>query len=499
MTVDSLRTTVNWENLGLKVVACAYDGQQGLEAIMKYLPDIIITDIDMPKTDGLSMVEQMKDKLEYSRIIFITGFNKFQFASRAIKLSAFDFLVKPIDNRELTESVKRAIASIEKERSFTEQKNTVFRRTQLLAALSGGKSEEAEKIFWQSLQTKPESYFFIAAENEEGLTRPILQRLDFVSFPRSVERVSTVIDGDLVIFCELTDRQESPDVLARNTAEILVHDLLDITVAIGGIHSGPEDLRLAYDESRRTLLWHDIYGRHAPVECFGAQPVDHTKHNHLAQLEDECNAMAKDIGRLDFESLWDRIWQESGGRLRIIRLMLMLICTRVMENKPSHFEWDDSIDITIYDITKLESVEESKDWLRRFLEELDKAHAPVSSGIVRGVLDYINSHVTEGLMLENVAAQFFVSPNYLSALIRKETGTTYRQHVILTKMEVARNMLDDTRMRVEDIAYAIGYENYISFYNVFRKTEGISPTEYRYRDKNQVKPKAEATEDEEHD
>jgi len=88
-------------------------------------------------------------------------------------------------------------------------------------------------------------------------------------------------------------------------------------------------------------------------------------------------------------------------------------------------------------------------------------------------------HVTEGLVLEDVAEQFYVSPNYLSTLIRKETGQTYRQFVIEAKMDMAKQLLNDTRMRVEDIAYAIGYENYISFYNIFKKLEHVSPSEYR--------------------
>ena len=104
---------------------------------------------------------------------------------------------------------------------------------------------------------------------------------------------------------------------------------------------------------------------------------------------------------------------------------------------------------------------------------------------MRNVLEYIKNHVTEGLILESVAAQYFVSPNYLSALIRKETGYTYRQHIIQAKLNVAKNRLDDTRMRVEDIAYAIGYENYISFYNVFKKVECMSPTEYRFRNRGE--------------
>lgn len=111
---------------------------------------------------------------------------------------------------------------------------------------------------------------------------------------------------------------------------------------------------------------------------------------------------------------------------------------------------------------------------------MQKINVPASSALVHNVLEYVRAHVTEGLVLENVAAVFYVSPNYLSTLIRKETGITYRQHVINAKLAVAKQMLADTRMRVEDIAYAIGYENYISFYNVFRKMENMSPTEYRF-------------------
>ena len=83
--------------------------------------------------------------------------------------------------------------------------------------------------------------------------------------------------------------------------------------------------------------------------------------------------------------------------------------------------------------------------------------------------------------MENIAAQFHVSASYLSARIRKETGKTYQQHVLAAKIAAAKQLLDDTRMRIEDIAYSIGYENYISFYNIFKRLEGMTPSEYRFR------------------
>ena len=97
-TLEALRTTVDWEKLDLEVAGYASNGRQGREIIREFSPDIIITDIHMPEMDGLDMIECLQEELENTRIIFLTGFDKLQYASRAIKLSAFDFILKPVDN-----------------------------------------------------------------------------------------------------------------------------------------------------------------------------------------------------------------------------------------------------------------------------------------------------------------------------------------------------------------------------------------------------------------
>ena len=75
----------------------------------------------------------------------------------------------------------------------------------------------------------------------------------------------------------------------------------------------------------------------------------------------------------------------------------------------------------------------------------------------------------------------FEIANYLSALMRKETGITFHEHVLEAKMAVARSMLADPRILVEEVARAVGYGNYISFYNAFKRVEHMTPTEFRNR------------------
>lgn len=483
--VESLLSTVHWEKYGLHVVGCANDGKEGAELICKHHPEVVITDIYMPEVDGLTMIERLQDELRNARIIFITGFDKFQYASRAIKLSAFDFILKPIDSKELADSLERVVLSLDQEQDREGQKEhvlTVVQRTHLLAMLAGGgKSDDG--IFWKGLRREPERYFFIAAESEAGLSRPMLQRLDFIVFPENLEVVSTVVDGELILFCGLNDAEITWQVAARNIADALIQNLFHITVAISAVHTDAKELHLAYRESRHTLLWHTICGRHANVEYFGTQITEGAQQGRLMDIEQFCTGMAQKVEEMDAETVWEKIYKKSKGRLRIIRLMLMFFCTRVIQDRMCRFQWADDMDMTVYDITKLDSVGEAENWLNRFVKALNRTPASVSSALVRNVIEYVRGHVTEGLVLSDVAAQFYVSPNYLSALIRKETGLTYRQHVINAKISLAKHMLDDTRMRVEDIAYAIGYENYISFYNVFKKQEKQSPTEYRFRNK----------------
>ena len=114
-------------------------------------------------------------------------------------------------------------------------------------------------------------------------------------------------------------------------------------------------------------------------------------------------------------------------------------------------------------------------------EVISKGRGPGQGPGKRKVLRYMEIHTLENIKLEQVASEFYVSPNYLSSLISKETGITFQQHMMKNKMAVSKQMLDDTRMRVEEIAYAVGYENYVSFYNAFKRLEGITPSEYRMR------------------
>ncbi len=485
LALESMKKTVSWEQVGLEVVGCASNGVQGCQMIQSLQPDIIISDIQMPEMDGLTMLEKMKPYLSNARVIFITAYDKIEYAAKAIRLSAFDFLMKPVKNEDLLQSLNRAVQSMEKEQNKLEKhakEQVLLRRARFLSALTAGAMEDIAKVCSRFVSSDTRSYFFITAESEYSVTEPIA-RMEYMTFPEGVEVMNAVVNRQLVLLCSMADDGTGWQSRARSIAATLQENFLGLTVAVSNLYTRLEDFYIAYQESRTTLLRHDISGRKARVEFAYDLESDGVKHTRIEELDQVCEKIAQHISDIEGEKLWNMILKKSGGNIRIIRTILWLLCTKVMRGKLEQHQWTEEADMIVYDITKIAQEQEARAWLLRFLDECRKnTTAPNRrSNLVRNVLEYIRGHITDGLVLEEVAKKFFVSPNYLSSIIHKETGKTYRQHVIEAKMTVAKQMLDDTRMRVEDVAYAVGYENYISFYNVFKKSEHMSPSEYRFQ------------------
>ncbi len=484
LAIDSLAKAVPWSEYGLELVGAAYNGKQGCDMIRSLRPDIVLSDIHMPEMDGLQMMDAMREELRHTRVIFITAYDRIEYASKAIKLSAFDFILKPVDDEELRKSLLRAVASLDKEHSEqTRHQETaaVARRARFLSALGLSQSGSSPSVFLSFMDQMPETYFVMVVQGTRGgISNPILQRLDFIEFPDGVETASAYTEGNIVLLCSVVDPELKWQTMANKVADALRSNLLDITVSISAPHKDVSQLRQAYDEALRTQLQHNLYGKHSAVDYYEAQDSSLSKRAYLTEIEQACTYLAVNVDKLTPEEIWQRIVAMSKGNFRMLRVCLMFFCTKVTRDKMSHSSWGDSTDLTVYDLPKLSGEEAAESWLNRFLREVKTNNVPAKVSLVRDVLAYIKTNVTDGLALEDVAAKFYISPNYLSALIRKETGTTYRQHVLNAKIAMAKQMMEDTRMHMEDIASAIGYENYISFYNVFKKNVGMSPTEYRY-------------------
>ncbi|WP_010270568.1 response regulator transcription factor [Paenibacillus senegalensis] len=118
MIREGIKTTLPWDELGCEVVGEAADGLSAWELIESAAPDIVLTDIRMPGMNGLDLASQVAKHYPQVRIIFLTGFNEFEYARQAVKLGAFDYVLKPTNPEELVRTLESAKLEMDKERSL---------------------------------------------------------------------------------------------------------------------------------------------------------------------------------------------------------------------------------------------------------------------------------------------------------------------------------------------------------------------------------------------
>jgi len=100
-----IKNCIDWNEIGIDIIAEASNAVEGLNLINKDKPDIILTDINMPITNGLDMSKDILERYPDIKVIVITGYDEFEYAKRSIKIGVSDFILKPIDEEELKNSV----------------------------------------------------------------------------------------------------------------------------------------------------------------------------------------------------------------------------------------------------------------------------------------------------------------------------------------------------------------------------------------------------------
>lgn len=113
--------SIPWEEYGLKVVGLAKDGEEALEIAISESPDICLIDINMPVINGLELIKSIKEENPEALAIIITGFDLFDYAQQALKLKAFDYLLKPINEEELKNTVLKAVEELNRIRELNKK------------------------------------------------------------------------------------------------------------------------------------------------------------------------------------------------------------------------------------------------------------------------------------------------------------------------------------------------------------------------------------------
>ncbi len=165
--IESLKSEISWENLGVKTIYTATDGFQALDIIHNHSIDLLITDIRMPHMDGLELLSTLRKENSQIHCILLTAYGEFEYAKQAFSLGVENYLLKPMQTQELMQSIENALENL-----YVNRKNRseLFRENILRRWIFGNISSDelGEKTIYLDINIYQKEYCILAVKKTDS-------------------------------------------------------------------------------------------------------------------------------------------------------------------------------------------------------------------------------------------------------------------------------------------------------------------------------------------
>ncbi len=477
LDLELLEAVVPWDELGLAVVGRAHSAREALEIAARNEIEIALLDVKLPGTDGLALCASLKDRIPDLRVVFISAHEQFEYARRAVELQADGYLVKPVDIRKLIECMRGIRCTIDRDKEQTIRRNEWGLARVLF--LTGDHNPHDE----DALGVPMPVVVAVIADEESGLPDALvmetLQEHGFLHFvPVGPERVAVLVPAH-----DEAQANRRVDTLRRDLA---ARGRPSATAGVGtlcaSVRELPASLATAEQRLNRALFFTGAADSTAPSVESGI-----VRQFKLALTELVHALIQGDSPTADDTSARLLEIAEAGRDDRVSRALVIHAITEI-DNGLS------MIDIDLFALTggiaqlsetliSASSFHELSELLRRVvasaLAAVSEHRYTRSESLPTEVKNYIESRLSDDVSLDDVAMHFAFSGNYLSHLLKRETGESFRDILSRLRMERAGHLLRSTKMFVYEVADRVGYHDVAYFSRLFRKHYGISPGEYR--------------------
>ena len=528
---ETIKRMIPWEELGFELVGEAADGEMALPLLIRQQPDLLITDIKMPFMDGLTLARLAKKEIPGLKVVILSGYDDFNYAKQAIGIGVEDYLLKPITKNALIERLSEIRSRYEHEKTQKEYYEKFQREMQayeknssrdFFEALVGGSMDmmevykRAEKlgldivaeaynvlIFTmncdEDFSGQRDEYSSWEAESLELLENFFAGHSSAMLFRSNIFSYGVLLKGQREAIEENTRAcvDEIRKILSRQDGR------REWFLAVGQSVERLSQIQKSYHTASRAFSQRYLYDENIlyydemeTMEHPGGQAE--TEDNAYLQkvdvnalnpailqkflsngLQEETENFVKDyfyaIGQEPMESLVFRNYVILNVRFSVISFIKGLGCdTNEMESA-------DTEEVLAESGKNMESaIAYAKKKISQAIEIRDQNSGNKNRSILKTAVDFIDSHyMDEEISLNTVANVANVSSNHFSALFSQNMGQTFIEYLTSLRMNKAKELLRCTGMRSSEIAGEIGYKDAHYFSYLFKKTQGMTPSDYR--------------------
>lgn len=528
---ETIKRMIPWEELGFELVGEAADGEMALPLLIRQQPDLLITDIKMPFMDGLTLARLAKKEIPGLKVVILSGYDDFNYAKQAIGIGVEDYLLKPITKNALIERLSEIRSRYEHEKTQKEYYEKFQREMQayeknssrdFFEALVGGSMDmmevykRAEKlgldivaeaynvlIFTmncdEDFSGQRDDYSSWEAESLELLENFFAGHSSAMLFRSNIFSYGVLLKGQRETIEENTRAcvDEIRKILSRQDGR------REWFLAVGQSVERLSQIQKSYHTASRAFSQRYLYdenilyydemetmehpgGQAESEDNAYLQKVDVNALNPAILqkflsngLQEETENFVKDyfyaIGQEPMESLVFRNYVILNVRFSVISFIKGLGCdTNEMESA-------DTEEVLAESGKNMESaIAYAKKMISQAIEIRDQNSGNKNRSILKTAVDFIDSHyMDEEISLNTVANVANVSSNHFSALFSQNMGQTFIEYLTTLRMNKAKELLRCTGMRSSEIAGEIGYKDAHYFSYLFKKTQGMTPSDYR--------------------
>ena len=518
---ETIKRMIPWEELGFELVGEAADGEMALPLLIRQQPDLLITDIKMPFMDGLTLARLAKKEIPGLKVVILSGYDDFNYAKQAIGIGVEDYLLKPITKNALIERLSEIRSRYEHEKTQKEYYEK-FQREMQAYEKNGGSMDmmevykRAEKlgldivaeaynvlIFTmncdEDFSGQRDEYSSWEAESLELLENLFAGHSSAMLFRSNIFSYGVLLKGQRETIEENTRAcvDEIRKILSRQDGR------REWFLAVGQSVERLSQIQKSYHTASRAFSQRYLYDENIlyydemeTMEHPGGQAE--TEDNAYLQkvdvnalnpailqkflsngLQEETENFVKDyfyaIGQEPMESLVFRNYVILNVRFSVISFIKGLGCdTNEMESA-------DTEEVLAESGKNMESaIAYAKKMISQAIEIRDQNSGNKNRSILKTAVDFIDSHyMDEEISLNTVANVANVSSNHFSALFSQNMGQTFIEYLTTLRMNKAKELLRCTGMRSSEIAGEIGYKDAHYFSYLFKKTQGMTPSDYR--------------------
>ncbi|MBB3109547.1 two-component system response regulator YesN [Paenibacillus phyllosphaerae] len=505
MIREGLRSLIDWEEFGYQVVDTAANGREALEKHEQLRPDLMIIDIRMPGMDGLTLIGHLREVNANLHILILSGYADFDYAKKAIQYQIDGYLLKPVDEDELTGYLDRLRTVLAQEAEVNRRHSAMneWNRERLIQVCLEGIATEEEAIQVREaarnagLDWTDYDLLLVKLQAQEGLEtgafayikRRFVTNLEDTG--RGIVFYAEPYIGLLLKEPLRTDHQRSK--LYQEISDIAAERELAFTAVSGGAVADITELVRSYANAVRVMNMRFFYKEGQilhedtpSIEQLLPDPDSDSEPFDLDTMSDKLY-FALDIGN---DKAACELVRESGGSMlqanyteQEIKTGIVQLVTGAVGKLTLHrpelqerrHELSNGI-IELYKPYSFQTLIESVEAL--LLRAMDGLDAGGTDKQIMKMIDLIQRNYQQPLKLETLADVLGYNSAYLGKLFKSTTGEYFNSYLDKVRIEKAKSFLEQG-MKVYQVAEKVGYTNVDYFHSKFRKYVGESPSAYK--------------------